>query len=226
MEKKVRQHREILARRLANNGVPLTIEREDEDAGLLIHKSGAEMENCAFDLKCGRSGYMVSIRITVTHEPLTMVDIFLGLPWTDPGLSLIADPLESGARYGQYWFPGNDTLAFERRVVVNHVVNINRRLRRGGTIEGLLLWVGSEPIPDALVHGVRFPASVIVLDQFDNRYAFEVSMWADRSEFRALNKQKVTSTPGLFSRRDRSPDRSQPRTDTVEVEEADEQVRL
>ena len=42
-------------------------------------------------------------------------------------------------------------------------------------MEGQLLWVGSETILDAFVLGTRIPASVIVLDQYDNRYPSEVT---------------------------------------------------
>lgn len=191
-----------LARRMLANGVPLHIDRNDENVGLLIHQIGAEMESCAFDLKCEGSGYMVNMRITITQEAFAIADIFLKLPWTDNGLSLIADPLVSGARYESYWFPGNNTLAFEREAVINHFVNVQRRLPRGKTIEGLLLWVGSEPIPGAFVHGTRFPASVIVLDQYDNPYPSEVSFWANRSERGAREKRKGESRTKLFSKHD------------------------
>jgi hypothetical protein len=94
---------------------------------------------------------------------------------------LIDDPLTSGARYNYYWFPCTD-LAFERGAVINHCVDVQRLLRRGRTFDGLLLWVGSEPIPEAFVHGVCFPASVIVFDQYDDPHRCEVIFWADRSE--------------------------------------------
>jgi hypothetical protein len=127
------------------------------------------------------------------------------LPWEDRGVSLIEDPVRSQARYGSYWFPGNDSLAFERTAVINHAVNMGRLLRRGKTIEGLLLWVGSERIPGAFGHGVRIPASVIVFDQFGNPYPFEVTLWTDRSEQRARDKYTGVSRPGLFARRDPAP---------------------
>ena len=65
-----------------------------------------------------------------------------------------------------------------------------------------MLWVGSEPIPDAFVHGVFFPASVIVLDQYDNPYPFEVNLWADRGERGTRDKQIRKARPRLFSRPD------------------------
>ncbi len=192
------------ARRLRANGVPLQIDRDDEDAGLLMRQMGALTDSCAFDLKDGRSGYIVNIRITITHGAFTIADIALELPWTDRGLLLLEDPLENEARYGRYWFPGINTLAFERTEVINHAVNSRRLFRRGKTIEGLLLWVGSEPIPDAFVHGVFFPASVIVLDQYDNRYPFEVDLLTDRSQRGTREKQIRKARPRLFSRPDPS----------------------
>lgn len=156
----------------------------------------------------------------ITHNGFAIADIFLKLPWTDDGLSLIDDPLVSGARYGQYRFPCDDPLAFERGAVINHFVNVQQQLRRGKTIEGLLLWVGSEPIPAAFVHGVSFPGSVIVLDQFDNHYISEVSFWADRSKQVACVKRKEGLRPRLFSKRDPSSVHTQTGKDTVEVTRA------
>src|SRR6266849_7363407 len=135
-----------LARRLRANGVPLEIDPDDDNAGLRMRQIGADPENCAFDLGDGRPGYRVNMSMTITKGGFTIAGIVLVLLWTDCGLSLIDDPLESGARYGHYWFPGNDTLWFERTAVINHFVNPQRQFRRGKTIEGLLLWVGSEPI--------------------------------------------------------------------------------
>jgi hypothetical protein len=205
------------ARRLLYNGVPLKIDRDDEDAALLMRQVGGETESYALDLKHGQSGYIINMRMYININGLTIADIFLELPWKDHGLSLIDDPLASGPRYGMYWFPCDDPLAFERGAVINHFVNVQRQLRRGKTIEGLLLWVGSESIPGAFVHGVSIPASVIVLDQFDNRYTSEVTFWADRSKRMACDKRKGKSRPKLFSKRDPSPVHSQTGTDTVEV---------
>jgi hypothetical protein len=202
MKKKDGVQRVILARRLLTSGVPLKIDRGDEYAGLRMRQIGGEVENCAFDLRDGRSGFIVTVRITITQSVFAIAGIFLELPWVDHGLCLIEDPLVSGARYDQYWFPGNDTLAFERGLVINHCVNVCRLLRRGATIEGLLLCVGLESIPDAFVHGISFPASVIVFDQFDESYPTEVTLWTDRSQRVARDKQKKTSRPSLFSRRD------------------------
>ena len=198
------------ARRLRANGVPLKIVRDDEHAGLLMRQVGAETESRAFDLKDGRTGYIVPIRITITQSVFTIADIALELPWADHGLSLIDDPLTSGARYNYYWFPCTD-LAFERGAVINHCVDVQRLLRRGRTFDGLLLWVGSEPIPEAFVHGVCFPASVVVFDQYDDPHRCEVIFWADRSEGGTRDPRKGQSRPGLFSKRDASAVHSQSR---------------
>jgi len=202
MTKKVRQQREMLARRLANNGVPLTIERDDEDAGLLMRQIGGLLENCAFDLRGGIAGFIVSMSITIKQNTFAIADILLELPWTDRALSLIEDPLESGVQNESYQFPGNYTLAFDREVVINHFVNVQQLLPKGKTIEGLLLWVGSESIPDAFVHGASFPARVVVVDQYNNRFPHEATLWSDRSGRRVREKVKERSRTPLFARRD------------------------
>src|SRR5713226_1846876 len=217
MTTKERQQRLILARRLRANGVPLEIDGEEEAAGLRRHQIGADPENCAFDLRNGGTGYMVNVSLTITQRAFALAGIALELLWTDCGLSLIDDPLESGARYGHYWFPGNDTLAFERRAVINHRVDVRRLPRRGTTIEGLLLWVGLEPIPDAFLHGVHFPATVVVFDQYDNRYPLEVSLWANRTERGTGDKHSRKSRGRLFSKRDPSPVHSRSGTNPIGV---------
>jgi hypothetical protein len=215
MTMKERLQRLTRAQRLLANGVPLKIDRDDENAGLLMRQIGGVTESYAFDLKGGRSGYILSLRIVITQVLFTIAEITLELPWTNHGLSLIDDPRTSGVRYDQYWFPHNRTLAFERGAVINHFVNVQRPLRRGKTLEGLLLCVGSESIPEAFVHGVQFPGSVIVLDQYDNQYSTEVIFWADRSELAVGNERNRVSRPGLFSKRDPSPVHSRSETNTA-----------
>ncbi len=218
MTTKERLQRLNLARRMLAVGVPLNIDRDDENTGLLMRQIGAVTESGAFDLKDGRTGYMVHMSITITQGVFAIAGIALELPWTDCGISLIDDPRESGARYNRYWFPGNDTLAFERRAVINHFVNVRRLRRRGTTIEGLLLLVGSEPIPDAFAHGASFPASIVVVDQYDNSYKCEITLWADRSERGARDKQTRKPRSRLFSQRDPSPVHSRSGTDPVRVD--------
>ena len=218
MTKKERLKRVILARRLLAHGAPLTIDQDEQDFGLRTRQIGGEIDSSAFDLIGGRPGYMVNMSITITQSGFAIAGILLGLPWTDHGLSLIEDPLVSAARYDCYWFPGEATLAFEREAVINHFVNVRRLLRRGETMEGLLLWVGSEPIPDAFVHGTCIPASVIVVDQYDNWYPSEVTLWANRSHQGTQDRHKRKARPPLFSQRDPSPERSHSRADTREVE--------
>jgi hypothetical protein len=210
MRKELLREREALARRLANCGVPLAINGKDEDPSLLMRQLGAVMENCAFDLKYGEAGFIVNLSITITQNVFAIADIFLELPWPDPWLSLIEDPLEGASLYGNYGFPGNRTLAFDRKTVINHHVNVQRLLHRGKTVEGLLLWRGSEPIPDAFVHGASFPATVIVVDQYDNRYTSELTMWADRGGRQVREKLSKEASPkrarpGLFERPDPIP---------------------
>jgi hypothetical protein len=193
---------------MLEQGVPFNMEREDKDASILMDQIGTDWVNHAFDLREGLPGYIVNMRITVIRNGFAIADVVLELPWTDCGLSLIEDPHESRALYNHYWFAGGDTLSFERSAVINHHVDACERLRRGTSIEGLLLWVGLKPIPDEFVHGLHFPASVIVFDQYGSSYASEVTLWADRSGRVAREKHKKRSRSPLFSKRDRSPVRS------------------
>ncbi len=210
---KRRLQRLKLARRLRAVGVPLEIDGEEERAGLLIRQIGPNLENCAFDLRDGRAGYIDNISIAIRNGGSAIARIALELPWADCGLSLIDDPLNSSARYNHYWFPGNATLAFDREAVINHFVNVHRLHRRGTPIEGLLLFVGSQPIPDPFVHGVSIPASVVVGDQFENFYKSEIALWVDRSERAARDKH--TRRSRLFSERDPSPVYSRSEADPI-----------
>ena len=207
MRKKEQGQRAMLASRLFANGVPLKIDRDEENPGVLMRQIGAVLENCAFDLKYGGAGFIVSMSITITQHAFTIADIFLKLHWTEHGLSLVEDPLEGASLYGNYGFPGNPTLAFPREAVMNHFVNVRRLLPCGKTIQGLLLWVGSAPIPLAFVHGATFPATVTVVDQYENRYPYEVTLLADRSERGAREKleEKIKAkkvSPRLLDQRD------------------------
>jgi hypothetical protein len=200
---KERRQRHSLQHWLRANGVQLHM--DDEDAGLKMRQTGAEFQSSAFDLNAGGTGYMVNISITITHSEFAIADITLELPWADTGVSLLEDPRQSGAQFDRYSFPGDETLSFERMVVMNHAVNEGRPLRRGQTMEGLLLWFGWKPIPDEFVQGVFVPASLVVFDQLYTSYPLEVDLWIDRSAKGARDKRKRKSRPGLFSQPDSSP---------------------
>ena len=48
-------------------------------------------------------------------------------------------------------------------------------------MEGLLLGIGSEPIPEEFPQGRMIPALVLIYDQIARQYQAPVKLWADRS---------------------------------------------
>jgi len=79
-----------------------------------------------------------------------------------------------------YRFGGTNSLAFHRDQVINHYADPQHMVPRGSSVAGLLLAVGSEPIPEKFRRGATIPASVAIIDQFGHKYRSPVSLYSYR----------------------------------------------
>jgi hypothetical protein len=69
---------------------------------------------------------------------------------------------------------------------------------RGAAFQGLIVWRGMESIPDEFAHGNILPATVVVYDQFNDAYPFQVSLWTDRRRVWSPEKCKRNSRAPLL----------------------------
>ncbi len=176
MKRRKDQRRIDLARRLRAVGVPLEIDVDDGECGLLMCQIGEALDGCAFRTKYGGAGYTVNMRITINRPDFAISSIDLELPWSDPSISLLEDPNKTGDPHGEYCFPGETAYRFHRSLVINHYADVTHMRSRGATFQGFLLWAGMNPIPDDWPLWKKIPAFVVVYDQFDITYRYSVTL--------------------------------------------------
>lgn len=167
--------------------------------GLIIQQCDGPLESNVFDMRSGQTGYIISLRLTISTSNFALAAFDLELPWKAK-LNFLEDP-RGRSKQDRYEFPNGDV--YPRDVVINHCADIRRILRRGHSIEGLLLASGVESIPDRYLHGTEIPAIVKIFDQFDTCYRTGISLWADRSKKLSTGRRKVRKRAPLFEERDR-----------------------
>jgi len=180
--------RSDLVHRLLAAGCPLEIQGDALDSahsagsGLLIEQVSGLTESLVFDLDDGGAAYILSVIIT-NHlpRPVRIQDIHLEPPWPTPHFRWLEDPPPGAPQRNLYCFPG---LApeFDRDVVINGCRGrrIKARLQPGRCIEGLLLGMGPEPIPDRYEHGCFVDMKLSVFVQAETCFSSTVSMWVKR----------------------------------------------
>ena len=118
--------------------------------GLLVRQVGGDVVNSAFDLDCGYgTGYRLALHVAVDLPAFKILRWELHLPWEDPQFQWLTDPSEEVSLDNMYQVSGCYRLEFPRNEVINH----RRLLRRGHSLDGLLLGRGFESIPDLYRHG-------------------------------------------------------------------------
>jgi len=127
--------------------------------------------------------------------------IELELPWEHTHVQWLEDPKVIDGPSRCYRFFGNQTLEFERNLVLNHRLKMRQRFSAGESAEGFLLGLGSEPIPEEHPHGKMIPAFVVIYDQFARMCRVPVKLWADRTA-RNTRTASARRKRGLFAKRD------------------------
>jgi len=194
-----------IARRLRENGVLISVDDSWQDSVLRMRQVGMPWDSRAFDLGNGGAGYSINVNTYIRSNNMTMSYIYLDVPWQDPSIALLCDPVEIGACYRNYRFYGRNPFEVGRARVLNHRIVRPELFCRGTAFQGLLLWSGLGEIPDAFEHAGVLPATVTVYDQFDDAYAFEFNLRIDRRNKRRPEKHARSSRPSLFSQRDYVP---------------------
>jgi hypothetical protein len=189
-----------LARRIRAAGIRIHIEEEATDVvpdGVLIYPLGGRVESIAVDF-FGGTAFMIYASITINLPRFAIAAFGLKLPW-ECAVRWIEDPREIHATSKVYRFYGGNYLPdFERKHVLNHRANVCRTLSRGSSVEGCLLGLGDQCIPDAFRHGMMIPGFLIVFDQFSREYRSPISLWADRSQKLSPSNRRQATRKRLF----------------------------
>jgi hypothetical protein len=174
------------ARRIRRAGRPIHIPEDDGDvryipsAALRVYQTGGVIESTAFDLSAG-TGFKINLVVTSTVSGFAVSRIELKLPWEHTHVQWLEDPNVTIGPSRCYRFFGHQTLEIERELVLNHRLKVTRLFSIGESVEGLLLGIGSEPIPEEFPQGRMIPALVLIYDQIARQYQAPVKLWADRS---------------------------------------------
>jgi hypothetical protein len=198
------------ARRLRAAGFQIHIPEDDGDTrhipsdGLRVYQTGGLIESSAFDWG-GGTGYKICLVITSGIAGLAVSHFELLLPWTKQGspVQWLEDPVVIDGPSRCYRFMGNETLEFERSLVLNHRLDATRPFSEGESARGFLLGFGHDSIPEDYPHGKMIPAFLLLYDQFAREFRAPVKLRADR-----MNKKRrgsalgVRRKGGLFDKRD------------------------
>jgi hypothetical protein len=199
-----------LARRIRAAGAAIYIEEDDGEglgiplAGLRIRQFGGVTESRAFDLS-GATGYILCVAITFNLAQFAISSFELELPYQGV-VRWLDDPMESDGCSTAYRFPCKDPLEFERNQVLNRLADVRWTYSKGQSVSGMLLGIGTEPIPDDFKLGKMIPGFLIVTDQFAQEYRSPVELWADRVQKIREGRTSIIARRGrLFDRPDRKP---------------------
>lgn len=171
--------------------------------GLLVRQVGGDVVNSAFDLDCGYgTGYRLALHVAVDLPAFKILRWELHLPWEDPQFQWLTDPSEQVSLDNMYQVSGCYRLELPRNEVINH----RRLLRRGHSLDGLLLGRGFESIPDSYRHGAKIEASLVLIDKMERGFTTPVQLWANRGAKIDRPRRKKNTRGPLFGRRDGAKD--------------------
>lgn len=200
---------------LQDEGIPLDGEVLEEmraaDGGLELFQDPETIQTSIFDLDSGQTGYMLSIKIhNESQRSIQLKEPRLAILWREPDFHWLVDPLRKSPREYTYSLPDPAPVGFERDAVVNHRFGRrDSRLDPDGWLEGLLLGVGREPIPEEYHDRQRIKMVLSIFDGRDNRYELNVVFGVIRSKRPSRRLAKETKRGRLFASPDgpRSPGR-------------------
>lgn len=203
----MRVHQDLaLARQIRAAGCPIHIAWDDSGPSEIPAKSlevfqvGGVLESSAFEYSAG-TGIMFPVQITAYISGLALSWFEIELPWEKMGFRWLDDPLEMDGTSTLYSFAGRH-LEFERTQVLNHRADVCRTLRFGQSLRGFLLGNDMALIPDEFRDASRFPATLIVWDQFGRNSRAPLELTAHR---RKKYIRRSSARGGLFSKRDQNP---------------------
>jgi hypothetical protein len=148
---------------------------------LAIHQSGTLNENTVFDLEFGITGYLLSVAICNDSKRIIRPrEIRLEMAWPEPQFRWVEDPSRKIPKEFTYSFPPGGPEGFERMDVLNHRLGGKGRLCPGDCLEGLLLGVGQEPIPEIYDDRQVLRSRLFIFDEQGNRYESPVKLAVSR----------------------------------------------
>ncbi len=147
--------------------------------GLLVSQNGGRTESRAFEFY-GAAAYIANVTITIKLPRFAISGFDLSLPWQSY-VWWLADPRDRAARPPVYRFDRDYILEYNRDQVLNQVADVRRLRSQGESLQGYLLGIGNDPIPEQFNQGAIIPAFLIVYDQYGDGHRSPLSLWTDRT---------------------------------------------
>jgi hypothetical protein len=82
------------------------------------------------------------------------------------------------------------------------VINHRQIVKRGHCLDGLLLGVGDESIPDSYRHGATIDASLVLIDEMGRGFSTPVQLWVNRIAKIDRRRRKKTTREPLLEKED------------------------
>jgi hypothetical protein len=200
-----------LARQLRDAGIPLDGEVLEEAANrtcsrLSVFQNSNFVETNVFDLESGGTGYILSVMVHNESDQVVQLQAFrLEIPWWENSFRWLQDPFRESPRQYTYSYPAPGPAGFERDVVLNHRLGDQGRIMPGDWLEGLLLGVGDEPIPEEHCDRQRIEMPLSIFDGQGNRYQLDARFYVSRAKRREIRQPRVRSArprARIFAERD------------------------
>jgi hypothetical protein len=175
-----------LALYLNENGCPVQL--ESNPPGLVVEQVPTVGMNMVFDLMGGRTGYLLNALITSRlKRPAHVKRIQLNTPWGVSRIALLQGDLRCRAWGGFYLFPGTG-LGFPESEVLNRLLSGRYRLNAGEEVEGLIMAIDAERIPDDVCDNGRIVVELSIFDGPGNQFSAQFKLCVDRSAVRARQR--------------------------------------
>jgi hypothetical protein len=149
--------------------IPTDWEEELSTLDVRIRTDGS---NEVFDGTAGQMLYAVSVRLEARRVPLVLVDCFCQTDWEYLVPACLSIRKQSTFRWGRRTYPVeqllNDCLETQLRFTYY-----------GQVVEGLILFVGFEPVPDRY-RGACVPCSLTLEDESGDQFEAESKLFVHR----------------------------------------------
>ena len=198
----------LRAKQLETLGIPLDGEvlgkNQEACRGLWIRQDPIILLTTIFDTISGGTGVQICLSICNEFHPMIRTSAArLDIVWCEQ-MRWLEDPLRKAPAKNYYSLPMPNYPRLERDLVLNHRFGPNRKLLRGDKMDGFLLGIGEEPIPDQYRDRQLFEARLTIFDGRNNEYPFDVKFLVHREPKRRQQLKVAKETVAVSPSRRRS----------------------
>jgi hypothetical protein len=190
----------LRAKQLETLGIPLDEEVMERSQyayqGLTLDQDPNPLQTTIWDSESGGTGIVIDLFVRNDSDQVIRLSAArLEIPWCNQ-IRWLEDPFRSAPHKYFYSFPNSDLQSYGRDTVLNHCFGRNSALFPRDPLDGLLLGIAAEPIPDKYRDGQLFEARLSIFDGRKNAYAINVKFLVSRDlKHRRQQKADMEMTP-------------------------------